>query len=192
MNEPGLRTFLKAANENESDSLVEYSDLVTFIDKIDDLFRKFVAFEIRGDPIAATLFINAHASFLAASRLAISGQSPPTFMALRGALESALYGLIAWYSEENRSVWLNRDRDLKRSRRLYSARNAFKLLKGDPNPRLFADHTVECRLACESRASRQAWLSSIFARTHSRITKRRWPFVATPLKFENTSALNRF
>ena len=98
--------------------LSEYSDFIEFIDKIDNLFRKFIAVELQGDPFAATLFMNAHASFLAAARLAVSGQTPPTFMALRGALESALYGLIASQSEENRLVWVNRDRDLKRSRRL--------------------------------------------------------------------------
>jgi hypothetical protein len=128
-----LRAFLKAANENESECLGEYSDFIGFIDKIDGLFRNFIAVELRGDPLAATLFINAHASFLAAARLAVSGQSPPTFMALRGALESALYGLIVSQSKENGSIWLNRDRNLDRSRRLYTARNALNLLKNDPN-----------------------------------------------------------
>ncbi len=134
MSEPGLREFLKAATENETECLSEYPDFIDFIDKIDGLFRRFLADEIRGDPMAGTLFINAHASFLAACRIAVSGQSPPTFMALRGALESALFGLIASRSEENRSIWLDRDRNLKRSRKLYSARSALKLLEDDdPN-----------------------------------------------------------
>lgn len=147
MSDPGLQAFLKAANENESECLSEYSDFIEFIDKIDNLFRKFIAVELQGDPFAATLFMNAHASFLAAARLAVSGQTPPTFMALRGALESALYGLIASQSEENRLVWVNRDRDLKRSRQLYTARKALNLLRNDPN--LFAGASEAYELTVE-------------------------------------------
>jgi hypothetical protein len=140
---PGLRAFLKAANENETESLSEYSGFLDFIDDVDCLFRLLIQVEIRGDPIAATLFLNAHASFLAASRLAVSGQSPPAFMVLRGALESALYGLIASQSEENGSVWLNRDRDLARSRKLYTARNGLKFLGADPNLKAAATEAYE-------------------------------------------------
>jgi hypothetical protein len=116
MSDPGLSAFLKATNHNELECLTEYPHFVEFIDKVDGLFRNLIAVELRGDRVAATLFMNSHASFLAACRIAFSGQSPPTFMALRGALESALYGLIASQSEENGSVWLKRNEDLNRSR----------------------------------------------------------------------------
>jgi hypothetical protein len=79
------------------------------------------------------LFLNAHASFLAAVRIALSGQAPPTHMVLRGALESALYSLIASQNEANSTVWLHRDKDRRRALKLYTARNAIRLLKHDPN-----------------------------------------------------------
>jgi hypothetical protein len=143
MSDPGLRAFLKAANENEADCLEQHSTFINYIDKIDGLFRKLISVEMKGDPITATLFMNAHASFLAASRLAISGQLPPTFMTLRGALESALFGLIASQNGEIRAVWLNRDQNLDRSRRLYTARNGLKLLKNDPNLQAGATEAYE-------------------------------------------------
>jgi hypothetical protein len=142
-NDAGLRDFLKAANENEAASLAEYSDFIDFIDDIDRLFRTFIEKEIAGDPIAAALFLNAHASFLAASRLAVSGQSPPAFMALRGALESALYGLIVAQSEENRTLWINRADNLPQARKLFTARNALRFLESDPNLQAMATETYE-------------------------------------------------
>jgi len=142
-NHSGLRPFLKAAHENECEGLEEYRDFVDLLDRIDGFFRELLAVEFRGSPLAATLFMNAHASFLAASRLALSGQGPPTFMTLRGALESALYGLIASRSKENASVWLNRDKNLEQSRRLFTARNGLKLLKDDPNLSIGASEAYE-------------------------------------------------
>jgi hypothetical protein len=132
MSETGLRAFLHAANESERECLAEYKDLVTFLDKIDLLFRKFFAGEIAGHPLPWMLFLNAHASFLAAVRIALSGQAPPTHMVLRGAMESALFALIASCSEENRAAWLDRDKDRRRSRKIYNAHDAIKLLKDDP------------------------------------------------------------
>jgi hypothetical protein len=133
MSAPGVRAFLQAANENERDCLAEYTKFVEFLDRIDGLFRRLTGKWSGGrDPLSGMLFMNAHASFLAAVRVAFSAQSPPTHMVLRGALESALYGLIASRSEENREIWLNREKDQDRCRQLYTARNAIRLLKGDP------------------------------------------------------------
>jgi hypothetical protein len=143
MSDPGLRAFLKAANETEADCLEQYPALIDYIDKIDDLFRKLIAVEIQGDIFTATLFLNAHASFLAAARLAVSGQAPPTFMTLRGALESALYGLVASQNDENKDVWLNRAKNLHRSRKLYTARNALKILEIDPGLQAAAAEAYE-------------------------------------------------
>jgi hypothetical protein len=68
-------------------------------------------------------------------------------MALRGSLESTLYGLIASQSQENGSIWLNRDRNLDRSRKLFTARNALNLLKDDPH--LYAGAVEAYELAIE-------------------------------------------
>jgi hypothetical protein len=132
MSPAGIRTFLQAANENELDCLKEYPDLVEFIDRVEGLFRELLGSEWDGNPLCALLLMNSHASFLAAVRVALSAQIPPTHMVLRGALESALFCLIASQSEDNRSVWLNRDKDRKRCRKLYTAKNAIRLLKDDP------------------------------------------------------------
>jgi hypothetical protein len=133
MRDSNLRAFLQAANESERESLAEYQDFIDFLDRIDALFRRLLNGEVSGEPLTWMLFLNAHASFLAAVRIALSGQVPPTHMALRGALESGLFSLIASRSEENRTAWLNRDKDRRRSKSIYTAPNAMKLLENDPN-----------------------------------------------------------
>lgn len=139
----GFLTFLRAASENEQDSLVEYKEFVEFMEKMEGLFTELRAEKIKNSPLSGMLFLNAHASLLGATRIAFSGQSPPTFMALRGAIESALYGLIAAQSTENTDIWLKRADDPKRCKNLYRASNGIVLLEGDPNLRDMISNAYE-------------------------------------------------
>lgn len=133
MNGPGIKSFLNLASENEQEARVHYVQFITFLERIDSLFREITVGEFQGEPIAALIFMNAHASFLGASRLALSGQSAPTYMVMRGALESALYALIASHTDGYSKIWVNRSKDIAACRRVFTAKNAFTILERDPH-----------------------------------------------------------
>jgi hypothetical protein len=126
----GIHAFLKVASENEKRIVQEYSRFLEYLDEIDGIFRD-ILFEgtQTGPPLSALLYMNAYGIFLAAVRTACSGQSPPVYMILRGALESAAYALIA-KDPQKEKIYLARDR------------NAEKLLRpADPNlADFFRDH----------------------------------------------------
>lgn len=133
MNSRGLADFLNDASQNEKDAILEYNDFYKMLCRIDELFRKLQKEPMQGHPVVSLLYINSHASFLAACRIALSGQTPPTFMVLRGAVESALYALIASKSDRNANIWLKRSQNTAKCRRVFTAANAIKLLEIDPN-----------------------------------------------------------
>lgn len=63
------------------------------------------------DQRAPLLLLQAHASYRAAVGLAMSGQSAPAFMAMRGCLESSLYGLYFNRNPDSFHLWLSRHDD---------------------------------------------------------------------------------
>jgi hypothetical protein len=61
--------------------------------RIDDAFLDFTDNLLNPqDPIAPLLMLQAHASYRAAVELAMTCQSAPAFMTMRGCIESSLYG----------------------------------------------------------------------------------------------------
>lgn len=56
---------------------------------------------------AAILLLNAHASWRASIRLALSGQLLPVFMTLRGSIESSLYANSMIVEPELQQIWLD-------------------------------------------------------------------------------------
>ncbi|TAH66012.1 MAG: hypothetical protein EWM45_13080 [Rhodopseudomonas palustris] len=159
----GIRSYLDAASSTERDSLEEHSSLVDVIERMDGLFRRLVAGRWRSDahPICGFLGMNAHANFLAASTAAFRGQSPATFMLLRGSLESALYAFLISLCRDDGEAWMARAQDPVRAKALFSANRGIQKLKlrdqnlaamaketyewmidfgGHPNPRSIVDH----------------------------------------------------
>ncbi len=133
-NDNGIYSFLKAASENEAAILESEKELVALLVEVDRAFQTLNGQLVNGDVTGAMLLFNAHASFLAAVRIALSGQSPPTFMAMRGCIESALYALIAADDKSNAAAWLNRNNDKKRCKEIFKPYKAFQILKSkDPN-----------------------------------------------------------
>jgi hypothetical protein len=134
-----LNGFLVAARENEAESLNENTQMVCLLEKMTaalrdaaglnpDLTRKGL------NPLEAILLANAHSLFLAAVRVALSGQSPPVFAILRASLESALYAVIAAQGAENRQLWYHRSGKIKECRKVYNKETVTKYLKSvDPN-----------------------------------------------------------
>jgi hypothetical protein len=78
---------------------------------INDAFNKINEYMKKpklDEGLALIFFLKAQASYLTASQLASGGQVSETFMVLRGALESALYGFYIFKNPKQISIWLKR------------------------------------------------------------------------------------
>jgi hypothetical protein len=131
----GLRAYLQAANESEIECLKEHEYFIGLFDDLDELFRRLVTGKIHGTFGAHNvLAMSAHADYLAAVGAALRGQSPATFMILRGSLESALYAYLVSVDSADGDIWLNRHKDLEASKSRFTANRAIQKLRAhDPN-----------------------------------------------------------
>lgn len=89
-----LAAFLNLASDNVLGTFAQLRDEYDRIRRIDDAFVDFTDNLLNPqDPIAPLLMLQAHASYRAAAELAMTCQSAPAFMAMRGCVETSLYGL---------------------------------------------------------------------------------------------------
>jgi len=75
--------------------------------------------------------MNSHASFRAAVHLTLTGQLPSVFMALRGALESAMYANLIVVDPKSQDIWLDRHKSLEtrnRCKNEFTAKACFRAL----------------------------------------------------------------
>lgn len=129
-------SYLNAANESEGECLAEHKDFVAFFTELDEHFRTLVTGHLYGDVnfgVSHLLAMNAHASFLASAAAAVRGQFAPTFMIIRGSLESALYSFIASLDKKDAEIWLKRTENLEACRNLFTVNRAVQKLSHDPN-----------------------------------------------------------
>lgn len=120
--------------------------VIEFLKRIDLLFLDFLADAGKATPaLSGLLLLNAHASFRAAVRLALSGQLPPVFMALRGAIESTLYANAISADPDLADIWFHRHRDLESRNRCKNAFTIKKLLRSlaEAHERDFADYVKD-------------------------------------------------
>lgn len=92
---------------------------------------------------APFFFFKAHASFLQAANLAMAGSTAESFMVMRGALESALYGLYVSRNPASMAVWMARHDgapEMKAVRSTFVVANLWKCLAAiDPTLRAAAE-----------------------------------------------------
>lgn len=84
------------------------------------------------DWFAGFFVLRAHSSFLAGVRLALSGQVPEAYAALRLSLEEALYGFYLSKNPASRETWLRRHDSAEHKstvRAEFKIRNLFDALK---------------------------------------------------------------
>lgn len=128
-----LFNFIQVAQDTTAETIKNLPEALEYLSQIDLLFREFISNAGNpSSPIAAVLLMNAHASFRAAIRLTISGQLPPVFMALRGAIESALYANAMVIDKNLQDIWLQRHRDEEarnRCKNSFTTKQLFKYLK---------------------------------------------------------------
>lgn len=100
--------FLDWASAVEVENKDHHPDLLSLLKEIEELFRSLLAAQAIGGAVPLVLLMNSYGSLLAAIRVALGGHSPPTFMILRGCLESAAYALLAT-DPPKAQVYLNRN-----------------------------------------------------------------------------------
>lgn len=159
-------TYLKAAQAAERDSLEEHKGLLAFAGELDRHFRTLVTGQAYcSHPAIDLLGMNAHASYLAALSTALRGQSPPTFMVIRGCIESAAYAFLIGDDESDGDIWFRREEDPQAVKAKFTVnravqklmsvdRNLSDLLRSSyewtiefgahPNKRSILDHLREC------------------------------------------------
>jgi hypothetical protein len=138
----GIEGFLDFAAEIEREAVEKNPDLVGFLSEIDDAFKPLLfQGKLKAPYLPALLMMNSYASFLGAVRTALSGQSPPVFMILRGSLESAAYALLA-REEANAKAYYERDKNKAVCQKAFTMGNTVIILKEiDPNlGKFFKEH----------------------------------------------------
>lgn len=133
MSDQTITGFLTAAKENEADAVAHHADLLKLLDKVDDKFRALMNPCADDNPLCRIMVMNAHAYFLAAVRIALTGQAPPVFTTLRGSLECAFYALIVQEIPGSDLIWINRYADKKACRTTFVPSKAIRLLDFDRN-----------------------------------------------------------
>jgi hypothetical protein len=78
------------------------------------------------DWLEVYFFQQCHSSYLAAVRLAASGQNPPAQMVLRGCLENAMYAYLVFRRPQDKHVWLNRASEPETVRDRFTASQVWK------------------------------------------------------------------
>jgi tetratricopeptide (TPR) repeat protein len=113
-----LSEFFANAEYNDRATSLNYPNVYAVLQRTHEAFTAFEKIlENDGDParlIPRFLIVRAHASFLAATRLAMSGELPEAYAVLRLALEQTWYALhIAKDPAPTRraEIWLSRNTD---------------------------------------------------------------------------------
>lgn len=129
-----LSEFIQTSYEN---TFATYQRMPRIYSKLKNINQVFTLMKDNLDHtdqfFAGFFFLRAHASFLGAARLALSGQVPETFMLLRGCLENATYGFFISKHPEHRETWLRRHdspKALDKNKGIFTAKSTLDSLKG--------------------------------------------------------------
>jgi hypothetical protein len=141
--DPTISGFLLAARENEAAALNHHKSLIQSLERVDQHFRSLMLFSEEDQALARVMVMVAHSYYLSAIRIALSGQSPSTFTALRACVECALYALIMQNEEGADKAWLNRKNDRDTCRNTFTVAKGFRFLEFDPNLRSLAKQAYD-------------------------------------------------
>lgn len=118
-----IRAFLDVPLSTHAEGVTAFNSTLDRLEVIDLCMREVIEYGTKIKPtLAGILLLNAHASFRAAIHLALTGQVPPVYMALRGALESAMYAALMVSEPKLADIWTARHQSDEARRR---CKNAF-------------------------------------------------------------------
>jgi hypothetical protein len=147
-----LSKFIQGTIEN---TYATFHNLKEWYNRLSDIHQAFskVAENMDRTPdfLAFFFLVRSHSAYLAGVRLALSGQVPEAYMALRGSLECALYGLYVARKKISSEVWLRRDEDdaaKKKVKQEFKVLNLFEVLESENHKllkitRLLYERTID-------------------------------------------------
>jgi hypothetical protein len=139
-----IRIFVKQARKHETAAVNAHPEILGLIETLNGAFNSLTNLAVNGPALPALLLLDSHASFLCAVRSALSGQIPVVSMALRGSIESGLYGLIMSRDKSTEQAWIGRETDRGLCRRTFSASRGLALLREvDPDFAQFLHESYE-------------------------------------------------
>jgi hypothetical protein len=132
-----LTEFLDYAQHNTFATFVNFKGIFNRLGAIDTAFWKAIESGHNAEEWFSVFFLlRAHASYLGAVRLALSGEAAESYMVLRGCLENSLYGLHIYSKPDTAALWLKRDegpKGLGKCKAEFTIANVFSSLKkADP------------------------------------------------------------
>ena len=131
-----LWSFIEDCHYNCNDFHKVQSDLFPLYTDIDAMFYDMRKVSCdRTTELTLPMFLGrAHAAYLSAFYLSISGLVPECFMLIRGCIENALYALYVHRTPSMQQIWLDRekDEDAKNTcRNSFTYRKALKALEDE-------------------------------------------------------------
>jgi len=165
-----LSQFLQVADDN---ALATFANMRPFFDRlarIDALYRRLIC-DLNNNPqwFAGFFFLRAHGAYLGACRLSVSGQLAESFMALRGCLESSLYGLHVSKDPTRAEIWLRRhesDESITAVQGEFSIRNVMRTLESaSPELRIEAKRLYDIAIDYGGHPNERAFTSSTLTRS---------------------------
>jgi hypothetical protein len=108
-----LAQFLATAWRNTVHAFTSDVEQYRVIAQVDGIYRQLASDEQINDSkrLGATFLVRSHASLLAATSLALSGQVAEAYVLMRAALEAALHGLFLADSPDRQQLWISRNDD---------------------------------------------------------------------------------
>ncbi len=125
--------YLQIVHGNNHATFNNYKGYYKRLSEINDIYEK--AYELKttlDDTWSRIFFMKARSSFLSGVQLGGAGLMAECFMVLRGAIESALYGLYVFSHKELYEVWLRRHQDkasFDKVKSIFTVRNVFDCLE---------------------------------------------------------------
>jgi hypothetical protein len=100
--------YVDGTRSNARDVLTRYRPFITVLRTLNSAFESLLP-TLGSTGEGAVFFVAmSHAAFLAAVKLAVSGELLPSYMVFRGCLEDALYGFYLFHHPELKPVWMAR------------------------------------------------------------------------------------
>lgn len=100
--------YVAGTTSNAHGALSRYRPFITVLRTLNSTYELLLS-QLTGIGEGTIIFAAmSHAAFLAAVKLATSGELPPSYMVFRGTLEDALYGFYLFHHPELKAIWIAR------------------------------------------------------------------------------------
>ena len=143
--EDGMTDFFDQARHNQFATFHNFPSEYNLLKDLDDIFHRALDnLNNSSEWIPSFFFYRSHSTFRASCQLVMAGQIPESYMAMRGCLEFALYGIYFWRHPEDFETWCDRHESQKAKQKVRDKFTFGSLKKAvpelNPSDRAVVDH----------------------------------------------------